>query len=946
MKIKTTLLVRSAFLLSCTIASATALGACGSAIKAQAIYTLNFYVPDADEAVQSMTFTAGEKITPPTPMRYGYVFAGWFETYHAKPSAYDSDTPFDFSKGMPAKNLTLYGHWKKEGGSSATEKEVEEYLADLREKSVPNHFYLHYYRYLNTANDYNPWDVWAWPYKPTAGEGTRIDWAGRTTSADRMSATGNALTDRIGGAYIDIDLTATYPSGWDADKKKMLDNPMTFQGSTQIGIQIVQSATRKPVTQEEGDGFWTNDGGNVYLALDEYKMEVTGGTAYHAFVVQDKVYNPSEAPITEIADPFEDDDGSDVTYGDSAYDNVNWNTPSTTPRTAADFKNLGVGYQIMVSSFADSDGDGFGDIYGINQKLDYLKNLGVKALWLTPIQLSDSYHGYDIVDYAKVDPKFGSSASPNSDGEEPTAESAYQDYMDLIEKAHSPEYGMKVVMDLVLNHTSTSNNWFSASANLDPDYRGFYQWGNHNEQTVIKPANSWYPYGDHPYSYYAKFGSGMPELNYAYQPTRDAVIKMSADWVKAGVDGFRLDAVKHIFMEDEQTARSSDTVVFDIDVKNYSSNLSKNLNFFHELKTKVSEQAGRDVFFVGENFDGHAYHVLPYYKAFDSMFDFYSYYNLTSAAATGRTGSTSGFGTAKTWAQEGGSYSLSADQADTKKGVRDGGGIFAAADGKPWGFSSVYKRYNEYRGDASLPGMFTSNHDIARVINRIAGTGNGDGISKQGNVTTGNYADLEKSAMCVKLAELMLPGITWIYYGDEIGMVGNFPEDKDANSDYADLWYRQPMKWVAHGEKGDGSYTTDYYVTGSGQPVESDSVNSSDSVIPATVQETNANSDYSVMAKFAALKNANPAALVTGSFVETCNNNLNGTNQDNSLCFTRSGGGSTYYVVVNFDRNPVSVNGDAAIKGKKVVASYNNSFAVDSTFSASSIPGYSVVVLK
>jgi glycosidase len=242
--------------------------------------------------------------------------------------------------------------------------------------------------------------------------------------------------------------------------------------------------------------------------------------------------------------------------------------------------------------------------------------------------------------------------------------------------------------------------------------------------------------------------------------------------------------------------------------------------------------------------------------------------------------------------------------------------------------------------------MFTSNHDIARVINRIAGTGNGDGISKQGNVTTGNYADLEKSAMCVKLAELMLPGITWIYYGDEIGMVGNFPEGKDANSDYADLWYRQPMKWVAHGEKGDGSYTTDYYVTGSGQPVESDSVNSSDSVIPATVQETNANSDYSIMAKFAALKNANPAALVTGSFAETCDNNLNGTNQANSLCFTRSGGGSTYYVVVNFDRNPVSVNGDAAIKGKKVVATYNNSFAVDSTFSASSIPGYSVVVLK
>jgi 1,4-alpha-glucan branching enzyme len=72
----------------------------------------------------------------------------------------------------------------------------------------------------------------------------------------------------------------------------------------------------------------------------------------------------------------------------------------------------GVGYQIMVASYADSDGDGFGDIYGIDQKLDYLKNLGVNVLWLTPIQVSDSYHGYDIADYTMVDPKFGSSKSP------------------------------------------------------------------------------------------------------------------------------------------------------------------------------------------------------------------------------------------------------------------------------------------------------------------------------------------------------------------------------------------------------------------------------------------------------------------------------------------------------------------------------------------------------
>ena len=87
----------------------------------------------------------------------------------------------------------------------------------------------------------------------------------------------------------------------------------------------------------------------------------------------------------------------------------------------------------MVSSFSDSDKDGFGDIYGITKKLDYLENLGVKALWLTPIQLSDSYHGYDITDYETVDPKFGSKVSDAAiaNGGEVTTATALADYKQL-----------------------------------------------------------------------------------------------------------------------------------------------------------------------------------------------------------------------------------------------------------------------------------------------------------------------------------------------------------------------------------------------------------------------------------------------------------------------------------------------------------------------------------
>ena len=196
-----------------------------------------------------------------------------------------------------------------------------------------------------------------------------------------------------------------------------------------------------------------------------------------------------------------------------------------------------------------------------------------------------------------------------------------EDYLSLIDKAH--ERGIKVVMDLVLNHTSTANNWFIESANLNPDYRGYYQWGNHEtDRDHIKEDNYWYPYGDHAYSFYAKFGSGMPELNYSYQATRDAVIDMSKKWCELGVDGFRLDAVKHIYMTDEVSSTEGDTLIFDItaDGENYSSDLSKNLEFFDDLNEAIKSEYP-SAFFVGENFDGHAYHVAPYYRSFDSMFD-------------------------------------------------------------------------------------------------------------------------------------------------------------------------------------------------------------------------------------------------------------------------------------------------------------------------------------
>ncbi|MBQ9457636.1 MAG: hypothetical protein IJU64_03915 [Bacilli bacterium] len=870
----------------------------------------------------------------------------------------------------------------EESQASATSRSIDsgaaaEYMANLKKTSKANHLYYHYFRHGNKAKSYSDWDVWAWPYKPDAGEGTRIDWVGRTTSSDRMSASGEATIDDLGGAYIDIDLNATYKGGWDATNKKMLDLDVKFDKSEEIGLQIVKSETRT-----SSSGFWTNDGSNVYIRLDDYAMELEGGgKAYHVFVVQDQVYAPKATVGEEVVDPFKDDNGKNVTYGSKTYDDVKWTTAPGKSVTSKDFSKIGTGYQIMVSSFADSDGDGFGDIYGIVEKLDYLKDLGVRALWLTPIQLSDSYHGYDITDYQKVDPKFGSKNSPaGKEAGKVTSDTAMEDYKLLI--AEAEKRGMKIVMDLVLNHTSTANNWYTSSANLDPDYRGYYQWGNNKKKTTDYPQGQgdkinegkyWYPYGDHPYSYYAKFGSAMPELNFSYQKTRDAVSDMAAFWVKQGVGGFRLDAVKHIYMLDEATVENNDTVVIDSTTVggkkvSYSSNLTKNLHFFQDLKYQVAKKAGVEkdgVFFVGENFDGHAYHVAPYYQAFDSMFDFYAYFNLTSGAATGLTGSTSGFGTVGGWLNNPGGAFTPGQVAKDEKGNISGdstgsvwkstgdsesangkgsGSAFNLAKNGGWDFPHVYEVYNKYRsaggGSVSLPGAFTSNHDIARTINRIAGTGKATGIEAQGNVTTSTYAKYDKSATLVKIAEILLPGCTWVYYGDEIGLTGNFPKGKTAQSDYADLYYRQPMKWkTADTNKKKSEGTTDYYVTGSKVKVEWDDVNNTSTVKGALDQQTTAGSTFKVLKEFIDYKQANPD-LITGNIAY--GNWVYGEAASNVLTFSRAN--DKYRVVINFNSNPVPVNNDGPFAGYTIQKAWNISGTAISA--GQKLPAFSAALLK
>ncbi|WEG13179.1 alpha-amylase family glycosyl hydrolase [Pullulanibacillus sp. KACC 23026] len=188
-------------------------------------------------------------------------------------------------------------------------------------------------------------------------------------------------------------------------------------------------------------------------------------------------------------------------------------------------------YEIFVRSFADSNGDGIGDLKGITEKLSYLKKLGVQGIWLTPIFESPSYHGYDVTDYYKINPDFGTEA----------------DLKNLVSKAH--QMGIKVLLDLVVNHTSDQNPWFKKALADDPTYKNYYIWK--------KPADSldqqgdwgeqvWQTNGDQVYE--GVFDKSMPDLNYDNPVVRQQVIKIGQYWLKNdGVDGYRLDAAMHIY---------------------------------------------------------------------------------------------------------------------------------------------------------------------------------------------------------------------------------------------------------------------------------------------------------------------------------------------------------------------------------------------------------------
>ena len=552
---------------------------------------------------------------------------------------------WNFSSDVLTQNTTLFAKWTLQ--SSGSEPSYTP-TNDLNGNNV----YIHYYRY---NGDYDKYTVYAW----------------------------NGSTNK------------TYQIHKTDDSGAVFKIPFTDLGYSSIGGNTELNFI---VTLPD----WVKDGGDNVVKFSAMARYSNTGNAYHWYINEGSTSN-----------------GSNVFVGGSgggsapraSTGNVDRSYAANLPKagTATTCDEMGVGYQIFVASFCDSDGDGVGDIQGIIKKLDYLDSLNVDVLWLTPIQSSDSLHGYDCYDYYYIDPKFGTNA----------------DYRELVTKAH--EKGIKVIMDLVLNHTSTSNEWFLKSkrgvvetvtyqdgTTATVDYRDFYRWTNSQASArYYSSGDGWY--------YYSSFGSSMPELNYDCQQVRDAIADVALYWMAYGLDGFRMDAIKHVFMWDESTNASGDVSAGD---SGYTYNLTKDVEFFKEFNYTLKAKYP-NCFLLGEQLDGNAANVAPFYAGMDSLFDFNTYYDLP-------------------------------------RRIKDGS-VSTLANA----FNTNASNYRNYRGDRPINSMISSNHDVSRLSDVLG-------------------ADTAKLKLYFAVT-MTMPGLCWIYYGDELGFMNNGTGDNA---------YRQSMRWT------------------------------------------------------------------------------------------------------------------------------------------------------
>jgi len=340
-------------------------------------------------------------------------------------------------------------------------------------------------------------------------------------------------------------------------------------------------------------------------------------------------------------------------------------------------------YEVFVRSFYDSNGDGIGDLRGLTQKLDYISGLGADCVWLMPIAESPSYHGYDVTDYNKIEPDYGTN----------------DDFKAFMAAAH--QHKIRVLVDLVLNHTSSEHPWFQeALRDTAAPHRSWYRWAPTQGGAC---ANNWHKSPVRDECYFGLFWSGMPDLNYENPAVLEEMKRVARFWLDSmHVDGFRLDAVRHL-----------------VEVGNEFSNTPGTHQVLRDFGQYVRSIAPQS-YTIGEVWDNPDVILTYYPDQLDAYFAFPISEALIEAVRTGKAG-----------------------------------GLLPTVQ-------QFQRAVAAYRF-----APFQRNHDQTRTMTALA------------NDTAG-------ARLAVTIL-MTLPGVPFIYYGEEIGMTGDKPDER----------LRTPMQWTA-----------------------------------------------------------------------------------------------------------------------------------------------------
>ena len=364
-----------------------------------------------------------------------------------------------------------------------------------------------------------------------------------------------------------------------------------------------------------------------------------------------------------------------------------------------------IAYQIYVRSFKDTNGDGIGDLKGIIEKLDYLKDIGFDMVYLNPINKSpNDDNGYDISDYYDIMDEFGT----------------MEDFNLLVEELHKRD--MKLIMDMVINHTSDEHPWFVKSrSSKDNPYRNYYIWQHGKDGN---PPNNWgsffggsaWEYDEVTGEYYLHlFSKKMPDLNWRCDEVRKEIFKMIKFWIDAGVDGFRFDAINHLEKDfNFPDAEVKEGQLYGDFIK-YVQNLPKVHDYIRQLRKTLFNTG--DHVLIGET-GGISYHNAFIYTGEDrGELDMTFHFDMHSV---GR-----------------GKNAWEKRKIDLVHEIKNS--------------MSGWQQRDDKEGWCPI---FYSNHDSTRTVSRL-----------------GNDRDYHnKSAKMLATLQLTQKGTPFIYYGDEIGM--------------------------------------------------------------------------------------------------------------------------------------------------------------------------------